>query len=215
MIKKSISYTDYNSKSVAEDVYFHLSIDTITNNLGLADDLQSLQEMIIGDGNERELTTPEKQQVLDMVKRFIELSYGVRSEDGSRFRPGTRYPELWDDFRDSAGYDAFLWALFQDPKSAMVFMNDVMPKEAIEQARAMQETEERKAPQDRLPKQEKVKEPAVSDSETVEGIVEEVPEDLSKLTDDELRDRLRDRSITDLSIEEMKETLKRGLGVVS
>jgi hypothetical protein len=165
MIKKTVSYKDYNNKPVTQDLYFHLKMDTITDNLGLSDRLEALGVMF--EGEQRELKTEEKQEILNVVKLFINLSYGVKSADGSKFQ---QRQEHLDDFRDSAAYDAFLWALFQDPAGAMSFMNDVMPQDLIEQARQQQGP---KVPQDRLPKATASSEPQVSDSQEVDLDVED------------------------------------------
>lgn len=163
MIKKTVSYQDYNNKPVSEDLWFHLKMDTITDNLHLGDRLEALQELF--EGEQRELTTAEKQEILDVVKLFINLSYGVRVENGAKFR---QRPELVDDFRDSAAYDAFLWALFQDPKGAMSFLTDVMPQDLVEKARQAEEANGPKRPQDRQQKQAAGSNvPTVSASKTV------------------------------------------------
>lgn len=151
MIKQTIQFKDFNDQPVTEDLHFHLSVDTITDNLDLVDEFESLQEMVSGEP--RELVTSEKQRILDLVKRIIRLSFGKRSEDGKRFQAGVRYPEIWADFQDSGALDEFLWQLFQQPEKAMTFMGDVMPKDMVERARAQAETDGPKQPQDRLSKQ--------------------------------------------------------------
>lgn len=180
MIKKTVQYKDYNGDPHTDDLYFHLTVNQITDNLDLSDQLEAAQEMLAGE--KRELVTAEKQQMLNLVKRFIRLSYGVRSEDGAKFRDGVRFPELWDDFVDSAAYDAFLWALFLHPEQAVSFMNDIMPAEAI--AKAKEEIAKRKQPQDRRPKATAAvdvlaQEPKVSESEQIDLVVEdeETPEE--------------------------------------
>lgn len=149
MIKKTVQYKDYENKPHSQDLYFHLKVDTLTDNMHLTDRVAAMQELFEGD--ERELTTPEKQEILDVVKLFINLSYGKRvNVDGeAKFR---QRPEILEDFRDSGAYDAFLWELFQNPESAMNFLNEVMPSQLVEAAQQA-EVSYIKAPQDYQKKQ--------------------------------------------------------------
>jgi len=187
MIKKTVNYKDFDSKPHSQDLYFHLKVDTITDNLHLGDRLEALQDMV--SGAERELLTSEKQEILDVVKMFINLSYGKRvTVDGeAKFR---QRPEILEDFRDSAAYDAFLWALFQDPEGAMSFLNDVMPPNLIEEARKAEAANGPKQPQDFQSKQ--VSAPTVSESKSV---VDVTPED--EETPEQKRERLQ-RELADL-----------------
>lgn len=185
MIKKTVSYKDYNNKPVTEDLWFHLKVDTLTDNLALSDRLEALQELF--EGEKRELTTAEKQEILDVVKVFINLSYGVRVENGAKFR---QRPELVDDFRDSAAYDAFLWALFQDPKGAMSFLTDVMPADLVEQAKKAEEAQGGvKRPQDFQRKQPANSQPTVSGS-TIEKFDDSQVDD-GEETPEQKKERLR------------------------
>jgi len=130
MIKETVQYTDYNDVNRTEVVYFNISQSELMDNLNLRADLERIQASL--EGPERQLTTEEIQQILDLVKRMMQLAYGVRSEDGLHFR---KSESVWDDFKSSAVYDAFIMSLFKNPEKAFEFLVAVMPKELMEQAR--------------------------------------------------------------------------------
>jgi hypothetical protein len=175
MIKKTITYTDFNDQERTEDLYFHIKKSDLLDNLDLKTSLQELQDRMTAEGRtEENLTEEEIYMMLRLVKRLLCLSYGIRSEDGLKHRQS---PTIWDDFKDSAAYDAVLFQLFQEKGEAMDFLTGVMPKELLAQAEA--ELAERKAPQDFLPKHVADKPANV---ETVEAPEEELAPGVIDLT---------------------------------
>lgn len=122
MLKQVVTYTDFNGKEKSRDLYFHISEARILDNMALIENFKTLTADL--DGPERELTTEEKQKIFNLVKAFMQLSYGVRSEDGETFR---QRDELWEEFVDSACYNAFILSLFLEPSKGMEFVMGVMP----------------------------------------------------------------------------------------
>lgn len=129
MFKDSVTYTDFNDESHTEVLWFNITKTDILGKLALVDRAEAIEKNLRGP--ERELTTPEKQEILDVVKDFMELAYGKKSADGRHFR---KSPEIWDDFRWSAAYDEYLLSLFMNEKKSFVFITSVMPKDLREQA---------------------------------------------------------------------------------
>lgn len=130
MLKQTVSYTDFNDQETTETLYFNLTKTELADNLNLEDELQKIQTDFTGRGD-RPLEKHEIRRVLELVKTFMRLSYGVRSEDGKRFR---KTPEIWEEFTETAAYDAFLFSLFQDPEKAFGFMIGILPKDARDAA---------------------------------------------------------------------------------
>lgn len=122
MLKQNINYVDWDDKPQTETLYFNLTKTELADNLHLKEDLDMLHERITGET--RELTIQEVQKILDLVKTFMRLSYGIRSEDGRRF---IKTPDIWVEFTQTAAYDAFLTSLFQDPNKAVEFLAGVLP----------------------------------------------------------------------------------------
>ena len=70
------------------------------------------------------MTREDIQDILELVKEFMRMYYGVRSEDGKRF---VKTPDLWLNFTQTLAYDTFLFSLFQDASKAMAFMTGILP----------------------------------------------------------------------------------------
>lgn len=125
MLKQTVKYTDFDDNDAMETLYFNLTKSELADNLNLNEELERLQTDFTGMGK-RNLEPHEIQRVLDLVKTFMRLSYGVRSEDGKRF---IKTPQQWEEFTQTAVYDAFLFSLFQDPQNAFNFMVGILPKD--------------------------------------------------------------------------------------
>jgi len=122
MLKQTFQYTDYDDTVVQETMFFNLTKTELTENLHLKEELEEMSSII--EGENHELTSAEIKKIVELVKTFIRLSYGVRSEDGKRF---AKSPEIWTEFTQTAAYDGFLFSLFEDPKRAVAFMSGILP----------------------------------------------------------------------------------------
>lgn len=131
MLKQIVRYVDFNDQPQEETLYFNISKTELADNLHLKEEFERLFETF--QGPQRELTTAEIRQVIDLVKTFIRLSYGQRSADGKRFR---KTDEIWEDFKSSAAYDEFLFSLFKDPQQAIAFLLGVLPADLRSEAEA-------------------------------------------------------------------------------
>src|SRR5687768_2000021 len=131
MLKKTVTYIDFNDVKQEETLYFNISKSTLLENLDIQDQITEIQKSF--EGPERELTTAEKRAILELVKRVIRISYGERSADGKRFN---QKPEVWEAFVESAAYDEFLISLFTNVDEAYAFILGVMPADLREQAAA-------------------------------------------------------------------------------
>ena len=143
MIKKTVTYEDYNEKAVTEDFYFHISKADLLDNMDLRIQLTTLAAAL--EQMENETSEDIIQEMINIIRDLIRISYGVRSEDGKRFR---KSEDIYLDFRESAAYDSLLFGLFADPDSAIAFMRGIMPKDLLAQL----DEEQRPKPQDRLEK---------------------------------------------------------------
>lgn len=132
MIKRDVTFTDFDGAKHTETFYFHISKSNLTDHMvRLKPKFEEAQQRL--DGEKKELSIEDVYLILDLIKDITRLSYGVRSEDGKRFR---QTDEVWQDFRDSAAYDALLTGFMEEPATAMEFMQAVMPQDLIEQAQA-------------------------------------------------------------------------------
>lgn len=142
MLKQSVSYVDFDDNECVETLYFNLTKTELTDNLDMKDELEKIQQDFTGEPK-RNLEDHEIRRILDLVKTFMRLSYGIRSEDGKRF---IKTPEIWTEFTQTAAYDAFLFSLFENPANALAFMTGILPKDL--RARALEEANKANGGQD-------------------------------------------------------------------
>ena len=126
MIKKTITYTDFNGLERTENFYFHFSraeiLEQDARNQGkLADRYQRIATS--GDGN----------LIMDEFRKLIFDSYGEKSEDGRRF---IKSPELSKAFEDTPAYDELFVELTTNSQAAEEFVKGIMPAEMRNQASA-------------------------------------------------------------------------------
>ena len=127
MLKKTITYQDFDGNSVTEDFYFHLTKAQIVEmevsvDGGLSEHLKAV--VASGKGS----------TIIETFKSLIASSYGVRSEDGKSFR---KNKELTDDFLQSEAYSALFMELVTNAKSGAEFVRGIVPadmREKIDEA---------------------------------------------------------------------------------
>ena len=119
MLKKTITYTDYNGVTRTEDFYFNLSRGEIaememSTSGGLTERIKRITDGLDG---------PE---IFKTFKDIIATSYGVKSPDGKRF---IKSKELTDEFFQTEAYSVLLMELFDkdNPEAAAAFMNAIIP----------------------------------------------------------------------------------------
>ena len=131
MLKKVITYTDYNDVERTEDFYFNYSLSELTNmaysTTGGLD--QFLKKIVDGKDD------------VNIMKTFREIilgSYGEKSPDGKRF---IKSPEIREAFEQSLAYDKLFMELFRDEKAASAFINGIMPPDLLREAEKAREAE--------------------------------------------------------------------------
>ncbi len=119
MIKKTITYEDYNGLERTEDFYFNLSKSEIINwQLGVAGGLTELITKIV---NAKD--TPE---LIEYFQELILKSYGEKSADGKQF---VKSDALSDAFKQTPAYDILYMELITDENVAAEFVKGVLPKD--------------------------------------------------------------------------------------
>lgn len=117
MIKKTISYKDFNGKDRIEDYYFNLTKSEI-----------SILEMSTRGGLkaklERIVDTNDGEEIINFVNEILAKSYGERSEDGRSFDKSAE-KSLW--FLNSAAYDTLFMELVTTPDLLSEFIKGVIP----------------------------------------------------------------------------------------
>ena len=117
MLKKTITYTDYNDVTRTEDFYFNLSKAEIAEMEMSTSGGLTARIKRITDG----LDGPE---IFKIFKEFIGKSFGVKSPDGKRF---IKSEEITNEFFQSEAYSVLLMELMTSEKAAADFMNAIIP----------------------------------------------------------------------------------------
>jgi hypothetical protein len=129
MLKKTITYEDFDENKVTDTLYFNITKTEIGENLYLIESFDNLQDMFKVKHN---LSTVEITTILEFVKTLMKLSYGLKSPDGKSFE---KSDELWRKFTQTAAYDAFTFSLFENPEEANDFMIGIFPKDLLASAK--------------------------------------------------------------------------------
>lgn len=116
MIKKTITYKDYEGNTRTEDHYFNLSrAEMIELEYSFKGGFTKTLEKIAA--------TQEPTEIFPMVKDLIVKSYGVKSPDGKRF---IKTQEYIDEFVQSEAFSELMVELLSDDKKAAEFMNGLL-----------------------------------------------------------------------------------------
>jgi hypothetical protein len=128
----TVKYQDYNNKPQTETFYFYMSKTSLMLNLDIREQMETVVAWT--QEPERTLTESEVLYLLNLVKRIMELSYGVRSSDGREF---DQDPDVWRHFKRTKAYEDLLFSLFVDVVKAFEFINAVFPEDLRAEAEEM------------------------------------------------------------------------------
>lgn len=122
MLKRTITYTDYNDEERTEDFYFNISKAELTE----------MELSIEGGFSEMINRITKAKDIPAIIKVFKELilkAYGVKSPDGKRF---IKSPQLTEEFSQTGAYSELFMTLATDAKEAAAFVNAIMPQKMVE-----------------------------------------------------------------------------------
>ena len=123
MLKRPVTYTDFNGDKVTEDLYFNLSrVDLMDMEFAAEGGMVAFLTGLMERQNPQEMYTE--------LKRWILTGYGVKSEDGKRFM---KSDQIRADFECSAAYDQVFIDLTQSEDEIMQFFLSIIPPEFAKQ----------------------------------------------------------------------------------
>lgn len=118
MLKKTITYTDYNGVVRTEDHYFNLSKAEIVDMENATPGGYSAMLQGIVDAKDQPA----------LIKHFKELvlkAYGIKSPDGRRF---IKSQAIREEFEQTEAFVELYMELVSDDKAAAEFTNGIIPK---------------------------------------------------------------------------------------
>lgn len=117
MLKKTITYTDYNEVERKEDFYFNLTkAEIMEMEMSISG---GLTEMI-----NRIVAAQDAPAIVKIFKELVLKAYGVKSPDGKRF---IKSDELATEFAQTEAYSQLFMELATDADAASSFVNGIVP----------------------------------------------------------------------------------------
>ena len=117
MLKKTVTYVDYNGVERTEDFYFNLSKAEVTEmELSVEGGFSKMLEEIV--------KSKDNVRIMELFKQMVLKAYGEKSADGKRF---IKSKELSEAFSQTEAYSEIFMELALDEKAAAAFVNGIMP----------------------------------------------------------------------------------------
>jgi len=127
MIKKTVTYKDYNGLERTESFYFHFNEAEIL-------EMEMSEEGGFAERIQRIIDAKEQSQLIKVIKKFVLDAYGVKAEDGKRF---IKNDEVRAAFVESPAYPIIFMELVANDAVASEFVNRVVPEDMKERLAAL------------------------------------------------------------------------------
>jgi hypothetical protein len=122
MIKKTVTYTDFDGNERTEDFYFHLTEQELTEwELSVDGGLSGVLRRIVN--------SQDTKTIIGIFKDLLVKSYGVKTPDGRGF---VKNEEVLNNFTCTQAFSDIYMELATDDKAAAEFVNGVMPSSLAE-----------------------------------------------------------------------------------
>lgn len=117
MVKKTITYTDYDGVERTEDFYFNLSkSELIKMEYGTEGGLTKILKKITD--------SKDTTEIMRYFDEILSKAYGEKSPDGKRF---IKSKELYEAFAQTNAYDILFMELFSDTDKMTSFIKGIVP----------------------------------------------------------------------------------------
>ena len=124
MLKKTITYTDYNGITRTEDFYFNLTkAEIMEMQLSTNGGLDVMIKKIID--------SQDAPSIIKIFKELILKAYGEKSDDGKRF---VKSKEISEGFAQTEAYSQLFMELATDTDAASKFVNGIVPADLAQKA---------------------------------------------------------------------------------
>ena len=119
MLKKTVTYTDFDGNERTEDFYFNFTEQEITQmELSTEGGLSALIARITAAKSQKEL--------IELFKKLVLDAYGVKTPDGRKF---IKNDAVREDFVSTQAFSDIYMELVTDADAASDFFKRVIPKE--------------------------------------------------------------------------------------
>ena len=120
MLKKTMTYTDFDGNQVTEDFYFNLTKAELLEMEMATDKVVGLEATINKLQEER-----DGKKIMELFKNIIRKAIGKKSADGRRF---IKNDEIADEFMQTEAYSDLVFELCTDADKGAAFFNAIVPQ---------------------------------------------------------------------------------------
>lgn len=118
MIKKTITWVDYDGNKRTEDFYFNLNqAEMVLMEVGEKGGFEKMLKRIIAE--------EDAKKIIDIFKELVLKAYGQKTPDGRRF---VKSKELSKEFEETEAYVQIFMELATDANAASDFVNGIVPQ---------------------------------------------------------------------------------------
>ena len=130
MLKKTITYHDYNGVEYTQDFYFNLSkAEIMEMEMGTTGGLAEMITKIVA--------AQDAPAIIKIFKDLILKSYGQKSLDGKRFEKSEK---LYTEFAQTEAYSVLLDELCTNAEAAAAFINGIIPSNLEESSKKAEQS---------------------------------------------------------------------------
>lgn len=125
MLKKTMTYTDFNDVERTEDFYFHLTEAEIS-------DMELDEEGGLSNKLQKIIGSKDIKQIKNYFQWLILKAYGEKSDDGKRF---VKSEEISRNFSYTQAYSDLWMELITSEDAAVKFIEGIAPRSIMERAK--------------------------------------------------------------------------------
>lgn len=119
MLKREITYEDFEGNPVTDVYYFNMTrIEWLEFNAEFDGGMEGVFKRII--------ETKDLNGVVSTLKKIILAAYGVKSDDGKRF---IKSAQVREEFTQTPAFDVLFMDVATNDNAALNFIQGIMPKE--------------------------------------------------------------------------------------
>ncbi len=119
MLKRPITYEDFDGNTVTDVFYFNLSKPELI-------EMDVEHEDGLGKWIQKVIDSKDHKTLIKQFKEIVLMSYGVKSDDGKRF---IKSEQLREEFSQTAAYTALFMELASNEGAAADFIKGILPKD--------------------------------------------------------------------------------------
>ena len=118
MLKKPITYTDYDGNQRTENFWFNLDeAEILEFQMSYPGGMKAMLEKMVEE--------EDGAKILETIKKVIMMAYGEKSLDGKYFK---KSKEMSEAFTHTRAYSALIMELYRVDGAAADFMNKIIPQ---------------------------------------------------------------------------------------